>query len=283
MEKQPNSKTLYEVAAKQLKPLYGADEGEAIAFMIVEKTTHLSKTQILAEQPVLQRHFESFERALNRVARMEPVQYVLGEAHFHGHSFHVNPSVLIPRPETEMLVDEVISLSDKFQQPMRVLDVCTGSGCIAIAIKKSLPDAAVTAVDISMEALGIAQFNAQRLNADVTWRKVNVLKDAVEESYDIIVSNPPYIPLHEKATMPANVTRYEPGLALFVPDEDPFIFYRSLAQMATRCLTEHGKLVAEIHEQAADEVKQVLLDEGLTQVEIKKDFAGKYRMIVGQK
>ena len=278
MENATNSKVLFDTAVRQLRPIYGPDEAEAIAFLIVEKTTRQNRTQILASTPVNLRVTESFERALNRVARHEPVQYVLGEAYFFGLSFYVNPSVLIPRPETEMLVDEGMRHVATLDHP-KIVDACTGSGCIAIALRHHLPKAHVTGVDVSDEALQVARFNAQRLQTPVHWAKLNVLTEKLPGPIDLLVSNPPYIPASEKEQMAENVTRYEPGLALFVPDRDPLVFYRALAAHAREHLTTAGRLVTEVHEKFAGQVATLYAEMGLSDVQVKKDLAGKDRMV----
>jgi release factor glutamine methyltransferase len=280
VENATNSKVLFNTAVRQLKPLYGPDEAEAIAFLIVEKTTGHSRSQILAAVPATLRMIEAFERALNRVARHEPVQYVLGEAHFCGLSFYVNPSVLIPRPETELIVEQALLHAKPLAQP-KIFDACTGSGCIAIALQHHLPMADVTGADISEDALQVARFNGQRLQAGVQWKRMNILTDRPGGFFDLLVSNPPYIPVNEKIKMPENVTKYEPGLALFVPEQDPLVFYRALAGISVENLSPGGALITEVHERLGREVANLYEQSGLVNVNILKDFAGKDRVVMG--
>lgn len=209
-----------------------------------------------------------------------PVQYIIGKTEFCGEEFTVREGVLIPRPETEELVMWAIQEAKEFPSP-RILDLCTGSGCIAIALKKLIPAAAVTAIDLSAEALAIAQENAAKLGAEVRFLADDVLKGVPQlgdKQFDIIVSNPPYIPISEREAMHINVTNFEPAMALFVEDSDPLIFYREIARIAKSRLTERGALLFEIHELLADETLQMLQREGF-EAELRHDFLNKPRMI----
>lgn len=209
-----------------------------------------------------------------------PVQYIIGKTEFCGEEFTVREGVLIPRPETEELVMWAREVAKEFPSP-RILDLCTGSGCIAIALKKLIPAAAVTAIDLSAEALAIAQENATKLGADVRFLADDVLKGVPQlqnESFDIIISNPPYIPISEREAMHINVTNFEPAMALFVEDSDPLIFYREIARIAKSRLSDRGALLFEIHELLADETLQMLQSEGF-EAELRHDFLNKPRMI----
>ena len=209
-----------------------------------------------------------------------PVQYIIGKTEFCGEEFSVREGVLIPRPETEELVMWTRDEAKEFPSP-RILDLCTGSGCIAIALKKLIPAAMVTAVDLSIEALSIAQENATKLNADVRFLADDVLKGSPQlqnEQFDIIVSNPPYIPISEREAMHINVTKHEPEMALFVEDSDPLIFYREIAHIAQERLSKGGALLFEIHELLADETLQMLHNKGF-EAELRHDFLNKPRMI----
>jgi release factor glutamine methyltransferase len=209
-----------------------------------------------------------------------PVQYIIGKTEFCGEEFTVREGVLIPRPETEELVMWAIQEAKEFPLP-RILDLCTGSGCIAIALKKLIPTATVTAIDLSAEALTIAQENATKLGAEVRFLADDVLQGVPQlgdKQFDIIVSNPPYIPISEREAMHINVTNFEPSMALFVEDNDPLIFYREIARIANSILTERGALLFEIHELLADETLQMLQSEGF-EAELRHDFLNKPRMI----
>lgn len=209
-----------------------------------------------------------------------PVQYIIGKTEFCGEEFTVREGVLIPRPETEELVMWAREEAKEFPSP-RILDLCTGSGCIAIALKKLIPAATVTAIDLSAEALKIAQENTTKLGADMRFLADDVLKGVPQlqnESFDIIVSNPPYIPISEREAMHINVTNFEPSMALFVEDSDPLIFYREIARIAKSRLSNRGALLFEIHELLADETLQMLQKEGF-EAELRHDFLNKPRMI----
>ena len=209
-----------------------------------------------------------------------PVQYIIGKTEFCGEEFTVREGVLIPRPETEELVMWARDEAKEFPSP-RILDLCTGSGCIAIALKKLIPAATITAIDLSAEALSIAQENATKLGAEVRFLADDVLQGVPQlgnEQFDIIVSNPPYIPISEREAMHINVTNFEPAMALFVEDSDPLIFYREIARIAKSRLSDRGALLFEIHELLADETLQMLQKEGF-EAELRHDFLNKPRMI----
>ena len=213
-----------------------------------------------------------------------PVQYIIGKTEFCGEEFTVREGVLIPRPETEELVMWAREVSKELPSP-RILDLCTGSGCIAIALKKLIPAATITAIDLSAEALKIAQENATKLGADVRFLADDVLQGVPQlqnESFDIIVSNPPYIPISEREAMHINVTNFEPSMALFVEDNDPLIFYREIARTALSTLTPQGWLLFEIHETLAEATMDMLSVEGYHNIELRYDFRQKPRMICCQ-
>lgn len=224
------------------------------------------------------------EQATKELASGRPLQYVIGKAEFCGEEFAVREGVLIPRPETEELVMWTRDESKHFPKP-RILDLCTGSGCIAISLKKLTPSAEVTAIDLSEEALAIAQENAEHLNTEIRFIHDDVLhgcKKIKGETFDIIVSNPPYIPQSERAAMHINVTEYEPAMALFVEDDDPLIFYREIARAAKQLLKKEGVLLFEIHECLAEKTLQMLEKEGYTAT-LRHDFLSKPRMICCRK
>ncbi len=216
---------------------------------------------------------------VERLAAGEPLQYVLGESEFYGRRFVVRPGVLIPRPETEELVDRIVHTEGG--RPCRILDVGTGSGCIAVSLALELPGAEVYAADISDVALETAAENCRRLGARVTLRRADALNDLAArfpERFDVIVSNPPYVPAGDRAVMHPNVRDYEPSLALFVPDDDPLRFYRAIARAGRRMLRPGGRLWFEIYERAAAGMTALLEAEGYTQTEIYRDLFDKERM-----
>jgi release factor glutamine methyltransferase len=233
-----------------------------------------------------------------RLKKHEPVQYVIGHAWFAGLKLYVDPTVLIPRPETEELVDWIIKdvkasglpvfnnegiVADKTTE-LKILDVGTGSGCIALALKKGMPLAEVWGCDISEKALNVARRNGSESNIRVDFQGINFLDVAQQKflpSVEIIVSNPPYISDKDKATIATNVISYEPHAALFVPHNDPLVFYKALAHFGKNRLHEGGSVYVEINENSAGEVVQLFTEQGYTNLEIRKDMQGKDRMVKG--
>ncbi len=258
------------------------DEADATARIILEDAAGYTPVDVAVNGA---RELEDFtcERLTamaRRVAELdEPVQYVTGHARFCGLDLHVTPAVLIPRPETEGLVDRIV---DRYRdtRDLRVLDLCTGSGCIALALARALPFCSVTAVDVSTPALDVARGNASRLGIrNVGFVEADVLKTAAPagESFDIVVSNPPYVADSERDAMTDRVLLYEPSLALFVPDSDPMLFYRAVGAAAAASLRAGGTLWCEINSLYAPEVCATLEHAGLREVEVERDFYGRPR------
>ena len=210
-----------------------------------------------------------------RLRRHEPLQYIVGSARFHGHKFKVTPAVLIPRPETEQLVDLIVD--ENTGSDLRVLDMGTGSGCIAISLARALKFASVDALDVSRDALAVARENAATLKARVRLFESDMLAPQPSAHYDIIVSNPPYVCWSEREAMDRNVKDYEPGQALFVPDNDPLLFYKAIAPYAAQSLERGGRLYLEINQRFGDEIKRLLEENGLDEVRIIEDSYGKVR------
>lgn len=233
----------------------------------------------LSESELLKFHF-----TLKELRSGKPLQYVLGETEFYGLKFLLNENVLIPRPETEELVHLVINVckENKITQPS-ILDIGTGSGCIPVVFKKNIPDADVSSTDVSEKALAVAKKNAELNEVNVNFILHDILseKELSKTKFDIIISNPPYIPLSEKKTMNKNVKDFEPELALFIPDEDPLVFYRKIILFANGNLNKYGKLFFEVHENHAAEVKRLMEKNNFTAVEIIKDMQGKERIVWG--
>lgn len=251
-------------------------EAEAIAYYLLEARFGIIRTDIWNDTAV-EVDLELIERDLHRINEHEPVQYVTGVAWFCGHRFQVNASVLIPRPETEQLVEEVIQ---SIAPNAKILDVGTGSGSIAISLALDLPHAQVFALDVSTSALKVAQQNASQLQANVEWLQADFLNDELAfKDFDCIVSNPPYIRELEKSSMETNVLRFEPHLALFVSDTSPLIFYQALAERGKTILKREGKICAEINAQLSAEVKLLFEKEGYQSVELIKDMEGKNRFV----
>jgi release factor glutamine methyltransferase len=235
---------------------------------IIQKDNSISETQIKA-----------FEAAVSALLAGRPIQYITGKSWFMGEPYLVNEQVLIPRPETEELVDWVIEYAAIKGKALRILDIGTGSGCIAIAIKKALPEAIVSAIDISSSALKIAEANASALKADIEFIALDILNTAfLPGQYDVIVSNPPYIPMQEIKNMELQVTDHEPNIALFVPDEDPLVFYKAITRLAKLHLSSNGQLFFEIHYDQGDAMI-TLLNEMHFHAELRADVFEKDRMV----
>ncbi len=279
----------YEEIWHRLAVVYSDGEAKAQARMLLEDKFGLSLADILCGG-VGQLSADDtmwLERAVARIEQMEPIQYVLGEAWFCGRSFIVDESVLIPRPETEWLVEragEVVSAMD-VSSP-RILDIGTGSGCIAVSLKKALPDAYVEAWDISEAALAIAKKNAKTLGADVAFRLRDALAakdidDPIQCKWDIIVSNPPYICDSERKDMEANVLEHEPATALFVPDADPLLFYKAIADYGKETLSQNGHLLFECNTRYAQATAEMMQEVGYEETEVADDCFGKPRFAEG--
>lgn len=261
----------------RLVPLYGEREARAIARNAVAELAGLPLSALLTD-PGAELAAEGLAEAEAQLIAGKPLQYVVGHTEFCGHRFAVREGVLIPRPETEELVDRILR-SERGSR--RMLDVGTGSGCIAASLALALPEAEVFAADISDEALVVAAENFRTLDARVTLRKADALNGLAEvfpERFDVIVSNPPYVPESDRAEMHPNVRDHEPGLALFVPDDDAIRFYRAIARAGRQMLTPGGRLWFEIYERAAAEIVRMLGAEGYTDTEVREDLFGKPRM-----
>lgn len=266
---------------KELKQHYGTAEGYALYRLVMEECFGLTHTDILLgkDNQISEENQARLLEITGRLLKNEPVQYVLGYADFCGHRFAVRPGVLIPRPETELLVQKALELGhgmDGVTEP-EALDIGTGSGCIAVSM--ALAGCRVTAMDISEEALEIAMQNATALNAEVAFVHENILQPSrTAQQWHVIVSNPPYICLHEAEAMERNVLDYEPHNALFVPDTDPLIFYRAIASYAMSHLSAGGWLCLEINQAYPDEMEKLLSSFGFKDVTIQKDQYGKDRI-----
>ena len=221
---------------------------------------------------------------IDRLKKYEPIQYILGETEFYGLILKVDKNVLIPRPETEELVDLIIK--DNGGKYTNILDIGTGSGCIAIALKKNISDSVVTAIDVSAGALAIAGVNTINNKSDVNFIMQDILSSQFlfePACYNIIVSNPPYVTNNEKNTMPLNIIDHEPHLALFVDDEDPLKFYKAIALFSKKHLNENGKLYFEINEKYGSDIGKLLKDMNFKNIQLKKDLSGKNRFVICEK
>ncbi len=265
----------------QLPAFYDETERLNLFYMAMEFVLNYSKADVVlnGNESVLVENQQKIDEVFNRLQDNEPIQYITQKANFFGYDFKVSPATLIPRPETEELVDWVLNeMKKQPQKNWRVLDIGTGTGCIPITIKKEFPLAEVFAMDISTEALNIAKQNAENLNASVTFIEQNILSTKQLDSYDIIISNPPYVRNLEKAEISENVLQHEPHLALFVDDNDPLIFYRKITQLAQKSLTENGLLFFEINQYLGNEMHE-MVSEYFKTIELKKDFIQNDRMM----
>lgn len=273
-----------EAYKKQLHRLYSSDEIDELFSLSAEEVLGLRKSQLLLKKSIAlnEDQLKRFHEILAELGTGRPIQYILGYTWFYGNRILVNEQVLIPRSETEELV-KFVEQSNTLSEP-RILDVGTGSGCIAISLKKNIPEAKLSAWDISEGALAVARENAERNKTDIVFRHVNILSDIMLEdtSFDIIVSNPPYITSLEKKDMHSNVLLFEPTIALFVPDEQPLLFYEALAKFAKKHLVHTGQLFFEVNEQYALAVKELLEEQGFSDASIHQDMQGKNRMIAAK-
>lgn len=266
----------------QLSPYYSREEITSFAKLIFEKILGLTALQIHLNPPLVitAANLAQIKEILNRLSQFEPIQYILGETEFYNVIIKVNKNVLIPRPETEELVDWIIK--ENTHSPLNILDIGTGSGCIPIALSISLPHSTVSAWDISKQALILAAENAKINKVNIRFKQVDILQPIErpeEEKFDLIISNPPYVTKSEMVQMEKNVTNYEPHLALFVCDNDPLIFYRAIADIAKLKLKPLGRIYFEINERFGTETTTLLASKGFRDITIKKDINGKDRMI----
>ena len=267
----------------QLEALYGPEEANAMMMMLLEHYFGINRVKMalepelrLSESEMLTVHF-----AVKDLLKNKPIQYVIGETEFCGMRFMVNENVLIPRPETEEMV-EMIATSPQYS----ILDIGTGSGCIAISLAKLIPNSDVMAVDVSEKALEVARKNAEANGVNVHFVLDDILKptttELIDNQFDIIVSNPPYVCESEKTEMRANVLDHEPSSALFVPDNDPLIFYRKILEFAQKALKPDGQIWFEINEKFGKETAELCREKGFNNTEIIKDFRGKERVVRAQ-
>jgi release factor glutamine methyltransferase len=274
---------------EKLKSIYTDREADNISDWIFDNVTGLkrwerreNKNRALTESDL-----KKIAKYLDELLRHKPVQYVLNEAWFYKMKFFVNENVLIPRPETEELIEWIVSDSkiENVSKRTNIIDIGSGSGCISISLKKEFPNSNITAIDVSEKALSVAQKNAEDLGAKINFLELDFLDEnswKLLQMYDTIASNPPYIPINEKELLSKNVTVFEPSIALFVANNNPGIFYKKIAAFAKTHLQENGKIYTEVNEEHAKNVKEIFENAGYL-AEIKKDIYGKERMVKAQK
>lgn len=269
--------------ASQLSDLYSEREARNMLLLALEDIFNFNRSTLLVSKEIdlSEEQLAELSRILSRLQTGEPLQYIVGFTYFDDLKLNVAPGVLIPRPETEELVAWIQeTIQDK--RNLKVVDWCTGSGCIALAMKNRNPGFDVIGYDVSQEALEVAKLNEKELGLGVRFELNNALEPEIENGIDIIISNPPYIPWKEKAEMHQNVTNFEPDLALFVPNEEPLLFYRAIAEYAIKTLNNAGYLFFELHEDYALETQDMVVNLGFNLVEIKEDLQGKQRMLKAQ-
>ncbi len=274
-----NAKVLFDNIVKEITIPESPDEIQSIAFLIMEKLYRTDRTRILAQQEISDPQKEVLDAIIKRVNTEEPVQYILNEAYFYGRTFFVDASVLIPRTETELLIELVVA-EYGYKKNVSILDVGTGSGCIAVTLAKEMPGAEIFALDVSNEAIATARKNADQLEATVYFDQVNFLEQKTQhKNLTAIVSNPPYIMQAEKNLMRNNVLKYEPHVAMFVPDTDPLIFYTEIARQGLDALAPDGKIFVEINKQLGKMMCDMFESFGYMKTRIVKDLFGKERIV----
>ncbi|EWH13507.1 N5-glutamine S-adenosyl-L-methionine-dependent methyltransferase [Cellulophaga geojensis KL-A] len=268
----------------ELDAVYPVEEVDSFFYMAIEHYLKLERF-VLALEPnyVVTKDEEStLFLVVDKLKKHIPIQYILGAAHFMGLDFNVNTNVLIPRPETEELVSWILN-EVNVSQEITILDIGTGSGCIAITLAKNLPKAKVFALDISKEAILVAKSNAEANNVTVTFLEQNILEEpSLKQKFNIIVSNPPYVRDLEKKEMSANVLEHEPNLALFVSDNNPLVFYKAITNFSVNHLRENGKLFFEINQYLGEQTKELLVGLNYINIKLKKDMYGNDRMLKGE-
>jgi len=287
-----------EYIKEQLKDIYGEDEASNIRDLAIEHATGLSKTASVSrrQDEISKEEAQQIINDVERLKRHEPIQYVMNKTWFYGMELYVDKNVLIPRPETEELVKWIVddvkatgndvfvrrSMEADETTRLKILDVGTGSGCIALALKKTMPKAEVWGCDVSEESLNVARRNGSLLDIRVDFQGMDFLDEGQQTllpTVDIVVSNPPYVPARDKGQMNPNVVDHEPHTALFVTDNDPLVFYKALAQFGTKRLYEGGSMYMEIHEDLGKDVVKLFEKAGYNRVELRKDMQGKHRMV----
>lgn len=265
-----------------LQSLYPKSEINSFYFILLEHYGNYTTAEVLANvsTQLTDNITKAIQQAITELQTAKPIQYILGETEFFSNRFFVDEDVLIPRPETEELVDWVLQTYPDKTHLLQILDVGTGSGCIAISLAKALPEAQVTAIDVSPKAIAVAQRNAERNGIKVQFLQRDILQtETLPEKYDIIISNPPYVRELEKNEMHSNVLNYEPHLALFVPDDRPLLFYEQIATLAQQYLKPKGRLFFEINQYLAAEMQVMLAQKNFTEITLRQDLSANDRML----
>lgn len=280
-----NYSQIKKIFHQQLKEIYIENEIDSLFFIALEYVTSISKIEYILqkEEEISEEKLIELKFILEELTKNKPIQYITKNAYFYGLNFYVNEKVLIPRQETNELVDWVL-MSVTHSKPIKILDIGTGSGCIAITLKKNLPLSEVFAIDISNEVIQVAQKNANDNEVEINFLQKNILEiNDLKSNFDIIISNPPYVRELEKLEMAPNVLDNEPHLALFVPDNNPLLFYEKITEIALKNLTEDGMLFFEINQYLSAETKKMIENKGFKNVTLRKDLQENYRMILAKK
>lgn len=280
-----NYSQIKKIFHQQLKEIYIENDIDSLFFIALEYVTSISKIEYILqkEEEISEEKLIELKFILEELTKNKPIQYITKNAYFYGLNFYVNEKVLIPRQETNELVDWVL-MSVTHSKPIKILDIGTGSGCIAITLKKNLPLSEVFAIDISNEAIQVAQKNANNNEVEINFLQKNILEiNDLKSNFDIIISNPPYVLELEKLEMAPNVLDNEPHLALFVPDNNPLLFYEKITEIALKNLTEDGMLFFEINQYLSAETKKMIENKGFKNVTLRKDLQENYRMILAKK
>lgn len=267
-----------------LSDLYGSEEVLSFFYILSEKFLGLRRVDVALhlEKNITEEELHRFIEARKRLENQDPIQYIVGDTYFYGLRFQVNQYVLIPRPETEELVDWIVKDCENYskEKRLKILDIGTGSGCIAVSLAKHLPQAEIFAMDVSEKALEIAKLNAEHNQAQVRFMLANVLElEVLKNDFDIIVSNPPYVRMLEKREMQPNVLEHEPHLALFVSDQDPLVFYNKITGLAKKNLKKGGVLYFEINQYLGNETADLIKKYGFSDIQLRKDLYNNDRMI----
>ena len=283
-----NSRVLFQEIVSAINLRESPEEIQTIVYLLLDYLFSLSRTDIMSGKLIdYPAASVQLQKAIERINQGEPIQYVVGFENFFGRKFQVNQSVLIPRPETEELVRLVLSEARRLTagdnvRPLKILDIGTGSGCIAITLSAELPNVEIFGTDVSNAALSVASGNADALNARVTFVEHDILREVLPlDNLDIVVSNPPYVTTAEKASMQANVLDFEPHTALFVPSDDPLLFYEKIARDVRKALRRNGFVAVEVNENFADQVSTLFRKNGFARVAITKEVNGKGRIVSG--
>lgn len=273
-------KTEYKRCCQQITA-YEPLEAKEIVFMVFSELLGVTKNDLIASKSIPEENLAGMDEMIKRINKSEPIQYILGKTWFFEHEFMVNENVLIPRPETEELVQKAISIS-----PKNVLDLGTGSGCIAISTSLGLPNSEIFAIDISEKALEVAKTNKTKLVAKVNFQQADILNFVSpfgKQKFDLIVSNPPYVKENEMTEMRENVINFEPHLALFVSNDNPLIFYKKIAEIGKAYLENEGHVLVEINNYLGQETCDIFTNTGYSKVELIQDFFGKTRLVLAKK